>query len=160
MPHTLPPNNVCGNRTRFTVPLLPRCRRPWPRSSARSFRNTGRICWTTKKPAGGWSRPSSAAKRASRPKGGRSRAERSTPGSGMASTSTSCTSSIDLLGSAPGQQVGGDQGGIVAALPLDAGHQRVGGRVGQLVEPALERGGRCFGIEPGGGDAFVAEEAL
>ena len=78
----------------------------------------------------------------------------------MASTSTSCTSSIDLLGSAPGQQVGGDQGGIVAALPLDAGNQRVGGRVGQLVEPALERDGRCFGIEPGGGDAFVAEEAL
>ena len=67
---------------------------------------------------------------------------------------------LDLLGSAPGQQVGGDQGGIVAALPLDAGNQRVGGQVGQLVEPALERDGRCFGIEPGGGDAFVAEEAL
>jgi hypothetical protein len=78
----------------------------------------------------------------------------------MASTSTSCTSRIDRLGLAPGQQVGGDQGGIVAVLPLNAGNQRVGGRVGQLVEPALERGGRCFGVEPGGGDAFVAEETL
>ena len=63
----------------------------------------------------------------------------------MASTSTSCTSNIDRLGPAPCQQIGGDQGGIVPALLLNAGDQRVGGRIGQLVEPALERGGgrRC-----------------
>jgi len=89
-----------------------------------------------------------------------SRAGWSTPGSETASTSTSCTSSIDLLGPTPGEQVGGEQGGIVAALPLDAGDQRVGGRVGQLVEPTLQRGGRGLGVEPGRADALVAEEAL
>ncbi len=82
------------------------------------------------------------------------------PGSDKASTSTSCTSSADALGTAPGQQVSSEQGGIVAALLPDACDQGMGGRVGQLIEPALERGGAGFGIEPGGGDAFVAEEAL
>jgi len=33
-------------------------------------------------------------------------------------------------------------------------------RIGQLVETALERGGRRFGVVPGGADAFVAEKAL
>ena len=73
----------------------------------------------------------------------------STPGSARASTWCSCTSSGDLLGAAPGEEFGGEQGGIVAALLADAGHQRVGGRVGQLVEPALESGGRRLGVDAG-----------
>ena len=36
----------------------------------------------------------------------------------------------------------------------------MGGRIGQLVEPALQRGGCRFGIKTGGGDALVAEETL
>ena len=42
----------------------------------------------------------------------------------------------------------------------DAGDQRVGGGIGQLVEPALQRGGRRFGVETGRGDALVSEETL
>lgn len=58
-----------------------------------------------------------------------------------ASTLILCTSSANPLGAAPGQQIGGDQGGIVAALLADAGDQRVGSRIGESVEPALQRGG-------------------
>lgn len=36
----------------------------------------------------------------------------------------------------------------------------MGGRIGQLIELALQRSGRRFGIKPGGGDALVAEEPL
>ena len=85
---------------------------------------------------------------------------RSTPGPGRASTWTSCTSSIDLFGTAPGQQIGRQQRGIVAMLLPDTGHQRVGGRVGQLVEAALQRGRRRLGIKAGRADALVAKEAL
>lgn len=60
----------------------------------------------------------------------------------------------------PNQEIGGKQGGIIAALLPDAGDQRVGGRVGELVEPALQRGGRCLGTVPGCADALVPEEAL
>jgi len=91
----------------------------------------------------------------------------------MVSVVTSCTSSADAFGHrkavprsdvnkvdrAPSQQIGGEQGGIFAALLPSVGDQRVGGRVGQLVEPAVQRGGRRLGVEPGG-DALVAEEAL
>ncbi len=79
---------------------------------------------------------------------------------GKTSTWCLCTSSGDLLGPAPGKEICGEQGGIVAALLPDAGDQRVGGRVAQLVEPALERGSRRLGVEPGGADTFMAEEAL
>src|SRR4051794_8301184 len=109
-----------------------------------------------RKPAGGWNMPSSAAGHASGPRAVRSRAARSTRACAEASTSTSCTSNIDLLGPAACKQIGGDQGGIVPALLPNAGDQSVGGRIGQLVEPALQRGGGRLGIEPGGADALVA----
>src|SRR4051794_11845533 len=104
--------------------------------------------------------PSSAAGHASGPGAACSRAARSTRACAKASTSTSCTSTIDLLGPAACEQIGGDQGGIVAALMPNTGDQSVGGRIGQLIEPALERGGGRLGIEPGGANALVAEKAL
>src|SRR5215213_7808357 len=104
--------------------------------------------------------PSSAAGHASGPGAVRSRAARSTRACAKASTSTSCTSNIDRLGPAVCQQIGGDQGGIVAALLPNAGDQGVGGRIGQLVEPALQRGGGRLGVESGGADALVTEKAL
>ncbi len=36
----------------------------------------------------------------------------------------------------------------------------MGGWIGQLVEPALQRCGRRFGVKTGGGDAPVSEETL
>src|SRR4051812_4478663 len=113
-----------------------------------------------RKPAGGWNMPLSAAGYASGPRAVRSRAARSTRACTKASTSTSCTSNIDRLGPTACEQIGGDQGGIVPALLPNAGDQGVGGRIGQLVEPALERGGGRLGVEPGGADALVTEKAL
>ncbi len=81
-------------------------------------------------------------------------------GSEAASTSTSCTCSADALGPTSGEQIGGEQGGIVAALLSDIGDQRARGPIGQLVKAALHRGGGGLGVVPGGGDALVAEEAL
>src|SRR4051812_23336607 len=98
-----------------------------------------------RKRGGVWRMPSGGARRASAPKAVHSRAVRSTHACAKVSTSTSCTSNIDLLGPAPCQQVGGDQGGIVSALPSDAGDKRVGGRIGQLIEPTLECRGRRLG---------------
>src|ERR1700710_677575 len=78
----------------------------------------------------------------------------------MTSTTISCTSSTDLFRSALCEQFGGEQRRFVA-LPLsDAGNQRVGGRISQLVELTLQRGGCRFGVKTGGGDALVSEEAL
>src|SRR4051795_11831692 len=109
---------------------------------------------------------------ASRLRVGLFRGGKSTPVFVMASTATSCTSSADALPlrchSAglrrwnleqlrPPQceQVGGEQRGFVA-LPLpDPRYQRVSGRVGQLIEPALKRGGRRLGVETGGGNTFM-----
>ena len=72
----------------------------------------------------------------------------------------SCTSRAgDALGAARRQQLGGEQRRLVAALAADARDQRVCGGIGELVEAALQGGGRRLGIEPGGGDALVAEEA-
>ena len=71
-----------------------------------------------------------------------------TPVCAKASTSISCTSSADPLSTAPGQQVGGDQGSVVAALFADTDNQRVGSRVGDPVEAALQGGGCRFGVEP------------
>jgi hypothetical protein len=45
-----------------------------------------------------------------------------------------------------GEQFGGQQRCFVAALPADADNKRMGGRVGELVEPALQHGGRRLGI--------------
>src|SRR4051794_18809074 len=98
-----------------------------------------------RKPAGGWRMLSSAASYASARKAVHSRAARSTRACAKASTSISCTSNIDLLGPAACEQIGGDQGGIVPALLPNAGDQSEGSRVGQLVEPAPERGGRRLG---------------
>ena len=67
---------------------------------------------------------------------------------------------LEQLRPAPGQQVGGDQGSVVASPLADAGDQRVGSRVGDPVKAALQRGSRRCGVEPGRGDALVAEEAL
>src|SRR4051794_22354797 len=36
----------------------------------------------------------------------------------------------------------------------------MGGRVGELIEPALERRGRRLGVDPGSADALMPEEAL
>jgi hypothetical protein len=78
----------------------------------------------------------------------------------MASIATSCTSSGDTLRPPQCEQVGGDQCCLVA-LPLpDAGDQHVSGRISQLVEPALQRGGCRFGIEARRGYAVVSEETL
>ncbi len=76
------------------------------------------------------------------------------------STATSCTSSTDLLRPALRQQIGGEQRRFVAALLPDARDQRVRGGIGELVEPALERGRRGLGMEAGRRDVLVAEEAL
>ena len=78
----------------------------------------------------------------------------------MVRTTTSCTSSAEALRPPLGEHVDGDQRRFVSLLFPDAGDQRVGGRVSQLVEPALQGGSRCFGIETRRGDALVAEEAL
>src|SRR4051812_46377543 len=132
----------------------------WLRSSARSYWNAGRSCWMMRKPAGGWNMLSSAAGHASGPRAVRSRAARSTHVCAKASTSTSCTSNIDLLGPAACEKIGGDQGSIVPALLPNTGDQSMGGWIGQLVEPALECSGSRLGVEPGGADALMAEKAL
>ena len=72
----------------------------------------------------------------------------------------SCTSSGDLLGAAPDEKISSHERGIVSTLLPDAGHQRVGGGVGQLVEPALKGGGRRLGVVPGSGDALVPQMSL
>ena len=78
----------------------------------------------------------------------------------MTSTTTSCTSSGDALRPPLREQIRGEECRLVT-LPLpDTGDQRVGGGISQLVEPALQRRGCCFGVEPGCGDAFVTEKAL
>ena len=78
----------------------------------------------------------------------------------MASTTTLCTSSGEALRPPLCQQIGGEQRCFVP-LPLpDAGDHRVGGRISQLVEPALQRGGCRFRVKTGGGDALVSEETL
>ena len=78
----------------------------------------------------------------------------------MASTTTSCTSSGEALRPPLCEQIGGEKRCFVP-LPLpDARDQRVGGRISQLVEPALQRGGCRFRVMTGGGDALVPEETL
>ena len=78
----------------------------------------------------------------------------------MASTTTLCTSSTDALCPALRQQISGQQSRFIP-LPLpDPRDQRVSGRVGQLVEPALQRGGCRLRVEAGGDNTLVAEEAL
>jgi hypothetical protein len=78
----------------------------------------------------------------------------------MASISTSCTSSGDVLRPPQCEQVGGDQCGFVPLLPADAGDQCVRRGIGQLVEAALQGSGRCLGIEAGRGDTLESKEAL
>jgi hypothetical protein len=46
------------------------------------------------------------------------------------------------LPSALGQQLGGQDGGIVTAPVLDRADHLERGRIGELVEPALQEGGR------------------
>ncbi len=83
------------------------------------------------------------------------------PALAKARIGSSCISSRgDALRPALRHQFGGQQRRFVAALPPDSGDQRMRGGIGELVEAALERGGRGFGIEPGRRDALVAEEAL
>src|ERR1700722_12106164 len=114
----------------------------------------------TKRQAGGWRMPWSGPRLARKPRDGRFRGAKSTPVFARASISTLCTSSGDTFCPPLGEQFGGEQRCFVS-LPLpDARNQRVGGRISQLVEPALQRGGCRFGIKAGGGDALVAEEAL
>src|ERR1700712_3513170 len=76
------------------------------------------------------------------------------------STTISCTSSTDLFRSALRQQFGSDQGRFVPPLLPDAGNQCMGGRISQLIELTLQRGGCRFGVKTGGGDALVSEKAL
>ena len=59
-----------------------------------------------------------------------------------------------------GQELGGQNGGLVAAPVLDRGDQAARRRIGELVELAPQQGGRGLGVAPGGGDVLVAEEAL
>ena len=100
------------------------------------------------------------ARRASTLRGGRFRGAGSTPAFAVASTTTLCTSSGDALRPALREQIGGQQRRFIP-LPLpDPGDQRVSGRIGQLIEPALQRGGCRLGVKAGGGDALVAEETL
>src|SRR5271157_19410 len=78
----------------------------------------------------------------------------------MASTITSCTSSGDTLRPPLCEQVGGKQRRLVPLLLPDTGYKGVSGRVGQLVEPALQGGSRRLGVEARRGDTLVSEEAL
>lgn len=78
----------------------------------------------------------------------------------MASTTTSCTSNGNALRPPLCEQVGGEQRCFVSLLLPDPGDQCVRSRVGQLVEPALQCGGRGLGVASGRGDALVAKEAL
>jgi hypothetical protein len=133
--------------------------RPWPRSSSRSCENVG---WTssTTRPAGAWSGRWRAARPESVRKGAHSRGVPSTRACAKASTAFSCISKADAFSSALGEQFGRQQRRLVSALPADASDERMGGRVGELVEPALQRGGGRLGIMPRRHDARVAEEML
>src|SRR5258708_6765051 len=110
--------------------------------------------------AGAWKRPLSGQRCASWLRDGRFRGARRTPVCATTSTTISCTSSTDLFRSALRQQFGGDQGRFVPSLLPDAGNQCMGGRISQLVELTLQRGGCRFGVKTGGGDALVSEKAL
>jgi hypothetical protein len=55
----------------------------------------------------------------------------------MTSTTTSCTSSGEALRPPLCEQVGGEQRRFIPLLLSDTGDQHVGGRISQLVEPAL-----------------------
>jgi hypothetical protein len=108
---------------------------------------------STKRRAGGWRMLWSGPRLGRKPRADRFRGGKSTPVLAMASTTTSCTSSGgEALRPPLCEQVGGEQRRFVP-LPLpDAGDQRVGGRISQLIEPALQRGGCRFRIKTGGGD--------
>ena len=97
---------------------------------------------------------------ARKPRVGRFRGATPTPAFAPASITPSCTSSGEALGAPMCEQVGGKQCGCISLLLPDAGDQRVGGRIGQLIEPALQRCGCRFGVKTGGGDALVSEETL
>jgi hypothetical protein len=66
----------------------------------------------------------------------------------------------EALGAPLREQVGGKQCGCISLLLPDAGDQCVSRRIGQLIEPALQRCGCRFGVKMGGGDALVSEETL
>jgi hypothetical protein len=76
----------------------------------------------------------------------------------MASTAPSCTSSGNALRPPTCEQVGGEQRCFVPLLLSNTGDQCVRGRIGQLVEPTLQGGSGCLGIEARRGNAFVAEK--
>src|SRR5271157_545677 len=97
---------------------------------------------------------------ARKPRDGRFRGGKSMPAFVMASISTSCTSSGDALRPPLCEQVGGKQRCFVPLLLPDTGDQCVRRWIGQLVEAALQGGGRRLGIEAGRGDTLVSEEAL
>lgn len=78
----------------------------------------------------------------------------------MASTATSCTSGTDALRPPLCEPLDGQQLCLVPLSLPDAGYQCMGGRIGQPVEPALQRRRCCLGVEAGGGEASMTEEAL
>ena len=101
--------------------------------------------------AGVWKMPWNGPGLARTPRVGRFRGGTSTPDCAPASITRSCTSSGEALGPPLCEQVGGKQCRLVS-LPLsNARDQRMGGRIGQLIEPALQRSGRRFSIKTGVG---------
>ena len=72
-----------------------------------------------------------------------------------------CISNIgDAFRPALRQQLGCHQRRLVPAVLADARNHGVRGRIGELVKAPPQGGGRGLGVESGGGDALVAEEAL
>src|SRR4051812_42423014 len=94
----------------------------------------------------------------------RSRGERSTPACVAASIGRSCISRAEppdaMPDAMPHEQVGRKQGRLVPMPMLDGRDQGMGGRGGDLIEFAPQHASRRFGIEPGGREALVPEEAL
>ena len=77
-----------------------------------------------------------------------------------ARTVNSCISTTDALGPALRQQVGGEQGGLVAALTPNTHDELLSTRVGERIESARQRGRSGLGVVPRGRDAFVTQEVL
>jgi hypothetical protein len=78
----------------------------------------------------------------------------------MASTASSCISKADALGPTSREQFDRQQRGFLSAFPPNSGDERMGGRIGELIEPALQNGSRGLGVMPRRHDAGVTEEML
>src|SRR3954471_14967170 len=140
--------------------MLSRTSTPWPTSSNRSCLNEGPRSSPTPTRTGRSSRLWRAHRGARAGRAFRSPGERSTPACVAASIGRSCISRAEPLDAMPHEQLGRQQGRLVPMPMLDGRDQGMGGRGGDLIEFAPQYGSRRFGIEPGGREALVPEEAL